>query len=99
LRDLDRALAINPRLALAHYQRGAIWFDLEDLERAIPEFNCAIELDPQLAIAYASRGLALLRQGKDSQTEQDISRALALDPLLKTELEQWIALVKQRRQK
>jgi len=69
------------------------------LERAIPEFNRAIELDPQLAMAYANRGLALLRHGKDSQAEQDIGHALALDPSLKTELEQRIAVVKREGQK
>jgi len=84
---------------MAYYGRGIIWSDLEDTERAIPEFNRAIELDPQLAVGYANRGLALLRQGKDSQAEQETSRALALDPSLKTELEQWIALVKRWRQK
>jgi hypothetical protein len=47
--------------------------------------------------AYANRGLLLL-QDKDLQGEQNISRALALDPLLKGDFDQKIELVKQLRQ-
>ena len=84
---------------MAYFGRGVVWSDLEDLERSIIEYNRAIELNPELALAYANRGLMLLQQGKDLQAEQDISRALALDPSLKGDFDQKIELVKQLGQK
>jgi hypothetical protein len=41
----------------------------------------------------------LILQGKDLQAEQDLSRALALEPSLKVDFEQKIELVKQLRRK
>jgi len=75
---------------MAYFGRGVVWSDLEDLEQAIIEYNRVIELNPELAVAYANCGLVLMQQGKDSQAEQDISRALALDPSLKGDFDQYL---------
>jgi len=61
--------------------------DKDALERAVREFNRAIELDQRYALAYGNRGLVLLRLGRDAEAERDFGRALALKPELKAELE------------
>jgi tetratricopeptide (TPR) repeat protein len=72
--------------------------DKSELDRAINEFNRAIELDPRYALAYGNRGLALLRLGKDAEAEKDFERALALGPGLKAELESSVEKIKKWRQ-
>jgi Flp pilus assembly protein TadD len=72
--------------------------DKDELERAVREFNRAIELDPRYALAYGNRGLVLLRLGKDSEAERDFERAVALKPELKAELELNIERVRKWRQ-
>jgi tetratricopeptide (TPR) repeat protein len=68
------------------------------LDRAVNDFNRAIELDPRYALAYGNRGLALLRQGKDAEAEKDFERAVALRPELKAELELNVERAKKWRQ-
>ena len=72
--------------------------DKEELDRAINEFNRAIELDHRLAIAYANRGLAFLRRHKDAEAERDLERAITLNPALKEDVELHIERVKKWRQ-
>jgi DNA-binding winged helix-turn-helix (wHTH) protein/TolB-like protein len=45
--DLHRALAINPSLALAHFQLGFIYMDYGLFEKASAEYNAALALDPE----------------------------------------------------
>lgn len=88
LADLDQALTLNPRMAVAHYNRGVILLRLEAWADAIDEFTKAIEIDPTLGAAYFNRGFALLSQGNRDAAVTDISRAGQLGihaayPLLK----------------
>ena len=53
--------------ASGHYGRAVVMSDTSELDRAIKEFNRAIELDPRYALAYGNRGLSLLRLGKESR--------------------------------
>jgi Flp pilus assembly protein TadD len=41
-----------------YFQLGENWMDAEEYERAIEQFNLAIELDAENALAYNSRGFA-----------------------------------------
>ncbi len=50
--------------ALAFYNRGSVWHQKKELERAIADYSEAIRIDPKLAPAYYSRGIAW-RQKKD----------------------------------
>ncbi|MEP7342285.1 MAG: tetratricopeptide repeat protein [Acidobacteriota bacterium] len=92
-------MKLNPRFASGYYGRATILCDREQLDRAIIEFNRAIEIDTNLVTAYANRGLALLRQGKDDEAARDFVQALRLDPSMKEELEPHISKVKELRQK
>ena len=45
-RDLDEAIALAPRWAAAHYERGKLWLRLDDMTRAAEAFQSAAELLP-----------------------------------------------------
>lgn len=88
LADLDKALELNPRMAVARYNRGVVLLRLDAWADAISEFTKAIELDPTLGAAYFNRGFALFSQGNRAAAVTDISRAGQLGihaayPLLK----------------
>ena len=84
IQDHDEALNLDPKLALAYYNRGLAYGRLGRYQRAIQDFDEAIRLDPLLAVAYANRALAYTELGRDAQAQQDISRAVELgfDPTL-----------------
>ena len=76
----DRAIALNPQMAMAYNNRGAAWMAGGDHSHAIVDFNRAIELNPQDAGAYNNRGSALkdLRQYDLAVANHD--RAIELNP-------------------
>jgi Flp pilus assembly protein TadD len=63
----------------------------------VADYTKALELDGRQARFYANRGLALMYEGKDQDAERDFSRALALVPGLRAELEAAVRAVKASR--
>jgi tetratricopeptide (TPR) repeat protein len=53
--DFNEAIRLDPKDALAYYNRGVVWGDKKEYDRAIADFNEAIRLDPKDALAYGSR--------------------------------------------
>lgn len=60
----DQAIAIDPSLAIAHYNRGTTQRARGYLEEAIAAYQRAIALDPNYAEAYQNLGVALFKLGK-----------------------------------
>jgi adenylate cyclase len=60
----DRALAADPRNATAYHWRGIIWLKLGFFERAIADFNHALEVDPSYRNALRHKAVALLWAGR-----------------------------------
>jgi tetratricopeptide (TPR) repeat protein len=71
VKDYDSALAINPRDARAHRNKGVTLNRQGLLREALQEFDKAIELQPDQAFAYASRGGNLRAQAELSASEPD----------------------------
>ena len=44
--DLDLAVAREPKLVVAHFQRGVALANLEQLDAAITALSCAVDLEP-----------------------------------------------------
>lgn len=83
--EIDRAIQLDPKLALVYVSRGVGNYYLPAQlgggpELAIKDFDKAISLDPKLADAYLWKGVALRKLNKDSEARQDFERALQLDP-------------------
>jgi tetratricopeptide (TPR) repeat protein len=76
------AQAKEPRSADDYYQRAVERFEKGDLDRAIVDFNYAIELNPQFAKAYNGRGAAWSALGCAEEAFADFTTAVAINPRL-----------------
>jgi len=82
LGDYDRALAADPRLGTAWYNRGLALARLGRPDDAISDFTRAGELVPGRAVIWVSRGAAYVMTGDPARAIEDYDRALALEPAL-----------------
>ena len=60
--ELERSIALNPRLPEAHYLLGIISTFRNDIDRAIRELETEIALNPNFAMAYYKLGDAYSRR-------------------------------------
>ncbi len=72
---------VRSSLALAYNNRGFAYDDLKQYERAISDYDKAIQLDPNFAIAYNNRGFAYNLKGDKAAARRDFQKAADLgDP-------------------
>jgi tetratricopeptide (TPR) repeat protein len=67
-------------LAIAFYDRGVAFESKKDHDRAIADYNQALELNPGYAIAYVARGNAWSNKGDLDRALADYDKAIGLDP-------------------
>ncbi|MGA2259095.1 MAG: tetratricopeptide repeat protein, partial [Thermoguttaceae bacterium] len=70
---LSEAIALDPRNAGIHVDRGNVWYVKQEYERAITDFSEAIHLDPSCATAYCNRALALNTLGGQDEAITDFN--------------------------
>jgi TolB-like protein len=75
-----RGLALAPGSADAHVTYGTILFAMRAPERALREFNLAIDLDGNLAIAHAYVGVMKFLLGRAQETRAHVEKAMRLSP-------------------
>jgi tetratricopeptide (TPR) repeat protein len=80
----------NPKDVIAYHNRGEAYGLKGDLDRAIADYNKAIELNPNYAPAYNSRGRAYTSKGDYVHAVADVTKAGELTPKLRP----WPAVVK-----
>lgn len=68
------------QVAPAVMNRGTAYSARGDLDRALQDYNQAIELDPRNAGAYVNRALALARKGEWEPAMNDYAKAISLNP-------------------
>jgi tetratricopeptide (TPR) repeat protein len=76
IRLLDR----KELIAVICYHRGVVYKSKGEYDRAILEFNKAIEIDPEFAMAYNGRGNAYQDKGEYDQAILDYTKAIEIDP-------------------
>jgi tetratricopeptide (TPR) repeat protein len=76
--DYNKAIELDPQLAVAYYNRGKDYEDQGELDKAIADFTKAIELDPTDAVTYTNRGIAYRDQGELGKAEADFTKAKEL---------------------
>src|SRR5262245_13876918 len=64
LKDLDRAVDLEPKNADRWQNRGIVRFKLGQIEGSIADFDKAIELDPKLRVSHWQRGISYFYAGK-----------------------------------
>ncbi len=90
--SLVQAQTSRAASAASYLERGAE-LDRGNLDRAIADFNRAIELDRRIARAYMNRGLVRLLQGQKSEAQKGFARCIKLRPDLKLQVDQRIVAV------
>jgi tetratricopeptide (TPR) repeat protein len=78
--DLEQAIQINPKYALAYFGLGFNRNALGDKKGAIADLDQAIRLDPKYAPAYVSRGFFRKELGDKKGAIADYNIAISLDP-------------------
>jgi len=63
----------------AHFQEGVSYVNQRDYQRAIEEFNLALNLEPNYVNAYCGIGIAYLNRRKYKEAIEALKKAIALD--------------------
>jgi Tfp pilus assembly protein PilF len=78
----SRETPADARQATAHYETGAALINQRMYDRAVEEFDKAIEADPNYAQAYCDRGVAYYMKGESREAMRDFETAIEKDPTL-----------------
>jgi Tfp pilus assembly protein PilF len=78
--EYDKAIALNPNVALAYTNRGLAYAEKGEVDRAIADYTKAMAIDPNFVLAYALRGGAYKHKGDKEQAIVDYRKALELNP-------------------
>ena len=78
----ERALAIDPNLAEAHYVRGRVRWTPGNWDPAatIREYAAALRINPNLAEAHGRLGVVLWHVGAIAESEEEFRRAVTINP-------------------
>lgn len=77
---LSNAIAIDPKLGDALYDRGVAYQQLNKLAEAERDYRAALEAGAKQARVYSNLGVTLYLQDKDEEAIAEYLRALAVDP-------------------
>ena len=75
LEDWDKLIELQPRMAIAYYNKGNALLEMQDYVEAISAYDKAIQLDPVLGEAYYNRGYVYLKMGNKEKGIADLSKA------------------------
>jgi lipoprotein NlpI len=70
---------LTPNTAVAFNNRGMVYQDKAQYDRAISDFNQAIGLDPKQAVALDDRGVTNFNSGQFTAAAGDFEHSLSLD--------------------
>jgi tetratricopeptide (TPR) repeat protein len=82
LNDLNKAISLNGAEPVYYFNRGNVYYDLHDFEKAHEDYDQAIELEPHNPRFWHSKGLAYEGVDAEGNVEQAIrmyKQALLID--------------------
>lgn len=77
---LNKAIELDPELAIAYSSRGRVKKSKGDLDGALADFNKAIELKEDLPVTYIQRAIVKSGKGDTDGALADYDRAIELKP-------------------
>ncbi|MBQ4404699.1 MAG: tetratricopeptide repeat protein [Selenomonadaceae bacterium] len=80
LRDLNRALQINPNSAEAYVWRGVVYRYMRKFQEAFSDWEQAIKINPRCEEAYFRRGLAYSDVNNHELAISDYNKVLEINP-------------------
>lgn len=80
IRDLDRAIALDPSRPEPHVLRGHAFADMERFDDALAAYDDALRVDPRHADAYCGRAVTRSMQGSADEAIIEASKAIEIDP-------------------
>jgi len=81
LADLNKAMLINPKVKKdALINRGNIYFNSQQFEQAITDYNACLAIDSTVVLAIENRGSAYCTLGKYDLALPDLNKAILLNP-------------------
>jgi len=78
--EFNEAIRLDPKLALAYYNRAQANFGLGQFEAAKIDYDQAVSLDPESILFYTKRGNTFLALGQSERAIQDHNQAISRDP-------------------
>jgi tetratricopeptide (TPR) repeat protein len=75
----NKALEVEPRVALVYANRANAYSDKGELDRAIGDFSKAIEINPKDAALYHDRGSTYFKKGDLDRAIVDYSKAIEIN--------------------
>jgi tetratricopeptide (TPR) repeat protein len=66
------------QVAVAHFNRGNYWYKNNQQDKALEDFNAAIEINPEYSNAYINRSTIYLERGETEKALQDYNRYMEL---------------------
>ena len=79
LQDFNKAIALQPDIAQAYYNRGLLYQGQRQHQFAIDDFSTAIGLAPQQADPLIARGLSYLAVNDLKSAAGDLDQAVLMD--------------------
>ena len=69
---------LNPRNTNAYNNRGFVYTELKDYQKAVADFTRVLEIDSQNSLAYYNRAYVYERLGNKTQAIADFKQAATL---------------------
>ena len=73
--DWDKLISLQPRMAIAYYNKGNTLLEMQDYVGALDAYNKALELEPTMGEAYYNRGYVYLKLGNKNAGMSNLSKA------------------------
>jgi len=80
LRELERAIAYNPKFTRAYLESGDIYLEMAQYEQAERQFALAVRTEPRNFMAQYRHGQVLHRLGRLDEANRAYLRALSIRP-------------------
>jgi tetratricopeptide (TPR) repeat protein len=77
---MDSGRLPDEQFWIGHFNRGSGYRRANDYDKALADFDKAVELNSRFARAYQGRALVHDEQGEDYKAHADLDRAIELDP-------------------